>query len=979
MGILGFKKPKWQHKNPTVRLESISRIDPQETEILLSLSREDQDREVRWAAINRLIDVAALRQLADNCVAEDLPVIASRKDDLLYEQIINCQDTEEWRDNLDQIISPDLLVKLAVNGSQPEVRLAAVLRIEDQFLLAGIVKQNCGKKPALAAMEKIIDEGLLADLAENAASRTTRRLAADKLAEIEQQRNQPTDKEILAQKLNVLLDEAAQLKDSVDMDAAAARFAAIKQEWQDLDSEKKHPDHGIFSRICQDFEGRHREILECRIKEQQQVARYEQIQIRLDEICSIIERLSCVTADDAEAAKEQAVAEWATLINELNGKMEPGASLMQRFANGCQVFDANREKIYLEKEIVEGVEKKCAEVKELTAGRDLKKAAICLATAEKSLIPIKLNYFSKSVLEKLISDASSDFEQAEKDVRAQNVHKRREICAELETLANLEKHNQIERQLQILKSEWEQLAKLEDPEGDELELRYQKIIDDLTEKLQTFQHEQEWHFWANLSLKEKLTEKVVALDLEENLETVVNVIKESQLEWKKIGPVPHKKSQQLWDTFHNACNRNFERATPYLEELKTRKIEGMARRREICVLTAELAESSDWQKTTLALKELQEEWKTLLHGSRREEQDLFQQFRESCDRFFERRQENYQKRDEERRQHLIDKEKLCEEAEQLAAEPQADYARKFQLLQAAWRKIGPVPRKKEDFVWKRFRAACDMYFNWLEAGQQENLLRKQELCEEVEKLLAESTSEENQKELAAKLTELQQKWKEIGPVPRDQSEAVWQRFREPCDVFFAARHLQYEKEEEQRRLNQGQKEELLAKAEDLASQNIDKKTAEQLQNLQKEWFEVGPAPREINKELNDRFKNLYDTFFEDRRQYFTDLKNQQFENQKKKESLCLLLENILGTTYKPGSKGRGKALSLAEELKQAMENNFMLAGRRNEKKGISDEVKRIEQDWEKIGPVPYKQIRPLNERYKKALDAYYKSQRSQEK
>ena len=80
---------------------------------------------------------------------------------------------------------------------------------------------------------------------------------------------------------------------------------------------------------------------------------------------------------------------------------------------------------------------------------------------------------------------------------------------------------------------------------------------------------------------------------------------------------------------------------------------------------------------------------------------------------------------------------------------------------------------------------------------------------------------------------------------------------------------------------------------------------------------------------------------------------------------------------KSGAKRRGKALSLAEELKQAMEDNFLLAGRRNEKKSISDEVKRIEQDWEKIGPVPYKQIRPLTERYNKALNAYYKSQRSQ--
>ncbi|MHB8809780.1 MAG: DUF349 domain-containing protein, partial [Desulfobulbaceae bacterium] len=197
-----------------------------------------------------------------------------------------------------------------------------------------------------------------------------------------------------------------------------------------------------------------------------------------------------------------------------------------------------------------------------------------------------------------------------------------------------------------------------------------------------------------------------------------------------------------------------------------------------------------------------------------------------------------------------------------------------------------------------------------------------------------------------------------------------------CDAFFAARHQEYEKDEEQRRANQGRKEELLARAEELAGRSNDQETAAQLQQLQKEWFETGPATREINKELNDRFKALCDAFFADRRQYFTDLQTQQLENQKKKESLCLRLENILGHSYQAGAGEKGKGLSLAEELKQAMEDNFMLAGRRQEKKDLSGEVKRIEQEWMKIGPVPPRQIRTLTERYKKALAAYYTSQRS---
>lgn len=972
MGLFDFRKPKWRHKDPAVRLESINTIDPRETGLLAELSGEDPDRTVRLAAIDRLADLAVLSRLAENADPEDLPVILARKDILLYNQIVDSHDPEEWRDNLDRITSPELLAKLAVHGGQPAVRLAAVNRIEDQFLLAEIVRQPCGKQPALAALEKITGESLLADLRESASSKAVRRQAADRIAAIEQQRNPVSDQEIIAQKLDALVTEAARLQAIPDMDAAALGFAAIRRQWQELDSENTHPASRAFSRLCTDFAEGYKEILDQRKLEK--AARSEQFQARLDEMCAAIERVTCSTADDAETVKEQAAADWATLVKDANGEMAPDATITKRFTDACRAFESNRETIALEKGLVRVVEQQCEAIRELIANRDLHKAAARVVEAEKNLAPLEFKFFSRTDIEKLVSDASAEVKLAEMEVRAQILSRRREICGALENLAHSEKHLHMERNLQALAQDWRQLEEPADAEEKELAQRFEKIVAELAGKLKTLEHEKDWELWANLQLKEKLTERVVALDLEENLETVIKVIKQCQEEWKAIGPVPPKESQGLWDDFQSVCNHHFERARPYLEELKTRRAEAMERRREICIVAAGLAESNDWQQTTIAIKGLQEEWKALPHGSRREEQKLYEQFREACDRFFARRKEYYRSQDEERGGNLVAKEKLCEEAEQLAATPQIDYPREFKRLQSDWKKIGPAPRKKEDAVWQRFRAACDIYFNWLAAEQQQNLKRKEELCEAAEKLVAEVGAEGNQKELAAGLTRLQEQWKEIGPVPPDRSEAVWQRFREPCDLFFAARQEHYAKEAQQRRLNQGRKEDILARAEELASRSRDRETAAQLQQLQKEWFETGPAPREINPELNDRFKALCDAFFADRRHYFIDLKTAQLENQKKKESLCLRLENILNLSYKAGARGHGKALSLAEELKQAMEDNFMLAGRRHEKKGISDEVKRIRQEWEKIGPVPPRQIRPLTERYKKALGAYHTNQ-----
>ena len=227
MGLLNFRKPKWQHKDPAVRLKSIDSIDPLETEVLAGLSLEDQDRQVRLAAINRLTDLATLDQLAPDTDPQDLPFITARKDQLRYDLVINAPDINTCRDDLSQITSPELLANLAVNSGHPEIRLAAVLGIDDQLLLASIVEQNCGKEPARVAMAKINGEELLNRLAKNAASKTARRLATTKLAAIERQRQQPDQKELQDQTWLSVADEQTHQLTSGNIDPAAGRLPAM--------------------------------------------------------------------------------------------------------------------------------------------------------------------------------------------------------------------------------------------------------------------------------------------------------------------------------------------------------------------------------------------------------------------------------------------------------------------------------------------------------------------------------------------------------------------------------------------------------------------------------------------------------------------------------------------------------------------------------------------------------------------------------
>src|SRR5207245_3817724 len=137
--------------------------------------------------------------------------------------------------------------------------------------------------------------------------------------------------------------------------------------------------------------------------------------------------------------------------------------------------------------------------------------------------------------------------------------------------------------------------------------------------------------------------------------------------------------------------------------------------------------------------------------------------------------------DEQRGANLAKKEELATRVEALVdSSDWKETAELIKALQEEWKALGPVPKEKADDVWKRFRGACDKFFDrrkaHFEAGDAErnaNLAKQEELIAAVEKL-AGST---DWKRTAEEIKGLQAEWKTIGAVPRDKAEQMWQRIR----------------------------------------------------------------------------------------------------------------------------------------------------------------------------------------------------------
>ncbi len=201
-----------------------------------------------------------------------------------------------------------------------------------------------------------------------------------------------------------------------------------------------------------------------------------------------------------------------------------------------------------------------------------------------------------------------------------------------------------------------------------------------------------------------------------------------------------------------------------------------------------LAEEADLEVAARRMRELQGRWKQVALAPRTQGEALWRRFKTAQDAVFARTSAHLSAQNEERSANLAKKQALCEQAEALSGSSDwVKTATAIQALQAEWKTIGPVSRGSEKAMWERFRAACDQFFTRRHDDLKkrkdewsENLARKEALCAQAEALAASTEWEA----AAAQCKKLQAEWKQIGPVRRSKSDAVWQRFRAACDAFF---------------------------------------------------------------------------------------------------------------------------------------------------------------------------------------------------
>jgi hypothetical protein len=332
-----------------------------------------------------------------------------------------------------------------------------------------------------------------------------------------------------------------------------------------------------------------------------------------------------------------------------------------------------------------------------------------------------------------------------------------------------------------------------------------------------------------------------------------------------------------------------------------------------------------------------------------------EQFYQAYRRIKERKSHYFQKQETDRNQNLKAKEELLNRLRELVDSEETQISiDRLKDLQKAWRNIGPVPPQHNRSLWANYNALIDrfydkrsIYFELKELDRRKNMEAKLHLCERAEAL----DKETDLRKALRELDELHEEYKHIGPVPKEEQEALWQRFKAASDKIHDKRrehveHLKVELEQ-----NMQAKLKLVDDIKRFTEFNSDsirewnQKTRE-IQEIQKKWESIGSMPREHARDVNKQFWSQFKQFFANKGEFFKKLDEQREENLKKKEEL----------------------VSQAEALKDS-----------NDWQQTANKLKKLQKDWKEIGPVPEKQREPVFQRFKAACDAFFERKREANK
>ena len=376
----------------------------------------------------------------------------------------------------------------------------------------------------------------------------------------------------------------------------------------------------------------------------------------------------------------------------------------------------------------------------------------------------------------------------------------------------------------------------------------------------------------NLNQKRLILEKIKALvDSEEN-DHSLEVLREYMRQWREIRHIPKEFQDELYTSYKLYIDKYYNQLSVFNELKELDKDKNLEVKIDLIKRAEQLKDEPNIRKALLQLNKYHEDWKNTGPVRAEISDDIWKRFKAASDIVIDAKKAQQAKIDAERQQNLDKKIILIEKAETsiavLPTQPKewTKMAKELDELMADWKKIGPVPSEKNEETWAKFKAIRNQFygerkhfFKDLNSSKKDNLSKKIELCEKAEAL---KDAQEFMKTSDA-LQKLQDEWKTVGPVPEEQNEIVWKRFRAAFDHFYARKNEWFKQRKQEESGAIQKKKDVIMGLEALKSnETIDHQVLfQELKAWQKQWNDAGFVSGKTYQQLNKTYQGLADEIF----------------------------------------------------------------------------------------------------------------------
>lgn len=410
------------------------------------------------------------------------------------------------------------------------------------------------------------------------------------------------------------------------------------------------------------------------------------------------------------------------------------------------------------------------------------------------------------------------------------------------------------------------------PPMDHLEGEMKSQLKDFKHKKSVFIHKLEGEKEQNLIAKNEIIEAIKNLiNRQESLNETFNEFRELQQRFHAIGSIPQNKVRDVWDTYnlHIENFYNYVKINKELRDLDLKK--NLTLKIELCEKAEKLIDEPAVVNSFKTLQKYHDRWREIGPVPKEKKDELWERFKAATTIINQKHQDYFESLKDQLKENLNLKIELCEKAEAIVGEnaktPKEweEKSKKLIDIQQSWKTIGFAPKKDNNAVYERFRGACDKFFEikreffkHYKDEQHENLIQKTQLCEKAEAM----QNSTNWKKSTDEYIKIQKQWKEIGPVPRRQSDTIWHRFRNACDAFFDNKSKFFSKIDESQDENLKLKLALIKEVKDLKDIPDNEETFKVLQNYQRKFAEIGHVPFKEKDKVNQEFRNEINKHFD---------------------------------------------------------------------------------------------------------------------